>query len=118
MDITPAINAICMGGVGYGIGTLAKTNPQITALAFVIAEIAVQALRFIDGFDKNRWENSTRLILGGITCFYLSENHYINKISHAILSMVAFGLVPDLLKRLYVYVNLDIQWGVKKGVVI
>ncbi len=115
MDIVPAINVACMGGVGYLIGVIAKTDPRMTALTFLVAEIAIQLFRMIDGFEKYKLENAFRVIIGGAASIYLSERHFITKTVHSIAAFMAFCLIPDIIRRLYMYVNLNIKMGFKQA---
>lgn len=100
MDITPAFKIACMTGVGFLLGTIAKTNAKMTALTWMIAEIFIQIVQKIEPLQPYRLELPVRLITGALACEYLSERHLINKTAHATLPLVAFNLLPEVFKRL------------------
>lgn len=100
MDITPGIKIACMGGLGYTLGVVAKTDPKMTALVWLVAETVVQCLQQVEAFEKHRLENSFRLVTGGIACIYLNERHLVTKTVHAVFALMAFGIVPDMMTRL------------------
>lgn len=100
MDITPAIRIACMGGIGCFFGVMAKSNPKIVALTWIIGEIAMQILQYMDPKDKYHLESSLRSVTAGVMCFYLVENRLITKTAQIILSMVFFCTTQDILTRL------------------
>lgn len=100
MDITPGIKIACMGGLGYLSGMAFKTNPKMTALAWLVAELAIQLFQQVDAFEKHDLENSARLVVGGIACIYLNDQGLITKTVHAIFSLIAFCIVPEIMTRL------------------
>jgi hypothetical protein len=100
MDFSPLINIACMGGLGYGFGLMTKSNPKNLVITWLVAETAIQLFRHLDGFDRKRLENPTRVIVGSIACLYLNDNRLIAKTTHAIVSLAGFCLFPELMKRI------------------
>lgn len=100
MDITPAIRIACMGGIGCFFGVIAKTNPKMATVTWLIAELAMQIFQYMDPKDNYRLESSLRSVMAGAMCFYLAEHRLITKIPQVILSMVFFCTTQNILTQL------------------
>ena len=100
MNITPGIKIACMGGLGYLFGMVAKTNPKMTAIVWLIAETAVQIFQQTNAFEKHRLEIMVRIVLGSIACIYLIDQHLITKTIQGVLSLATFCLIPEIMNLL------------------
>lgn len=97
MDITPFINTLGMGGLGYITGIVLKTNPKLMGITWLVGEAAIQVIKQIEAFEKYKIEHHFRLVIGSIACAYLTNKHCISKLYHTIGSLLTFCILPDLL---------------------
>lgn len=109
IDITPGIEIAAMGGLGYLFGVVAKTDPKMTALVWLVAETAVQIFRKIKPLERYELENSFRSVAAGAACYYLADRHLLTKAIHVIISMGAFCIVPDMMRRLYREIGVTVK---------
>lgn len=116
ITITPVIKIGGMGALAYGFGVFTKVNAVNIAIAWTVAEFAVQAFLYITSRYKNDGEDDPyhlecplRSVIGALTCLYLSEHHKITKTVHTVLLMAVFNVVPDIVNRLVKAITLGIE---------
>jgi hypothetical protein len=109
MDITPGVKVACMGAFGYTLGMVAKTNPKITAITWIVAEAAIHIFKQVEAFKQNNLERSARVVLGSIACLYLDHQRLITKITQAVVSLAVFQLLSEVMTRLNIKLQLDLR---------
>ena len=99
MEVTHFVNPAIMGGLGYALGVVTKTDPKWTALTWALAELAIQLFKQIDNFKNRNFEYPTRLLVGAAACIYLSEQHSLSKLNYVLASLLTFCIIPDIISR-------------------